>query len=1117
VNYDQGALSVSFANISGQQIGGNSVAIRSNATAERPHEAALQMALFTDVSYEDARTGSFSSPSYECPPSQVANATLTIKNSSYARAWADWARSTYDDQYVTVTPASAEPGETIHVRFALGDVSDSKFAVDNITVQSDPSNPGQATVSAMVTNTGGLKDTQTITLKHNRSGAPSEATETVTLGGGESITVSGTVDIAVAKPHNFTVESDHDTAFERIVYTTVPGTPSLDITGSSMPATARLNQVPSATVTVTNNGEMTADQEVLFLVNGSVNATRNLIVDPGQSRTVDFGPSMPTNENGTYDLEVETEDDTYSQPKDDGSYFIVGDSGVFEVTSVSPPGGVESGETATIGATIKNTGDIRSTGSVTIHIKDESGAEIDSKSRDFTLNGTRNGAEEETITLTSGSLTAPSYSNYTYLVETPNDAVNGTFTVGASAPPVFDVTSVSVNNPVRPENKTTVSFTVSNTGGTTDTQMLHISRDWGADKSSEVQLDPGKDETVTQTFTVPSEEGLYRLNFMTENQTAWRMLNVQLNPVIKRDGSEVTTNRRINGSIVLKGAELESNTVDTISHTRVEMSLEVRNQSEYEIPLWRDVGNDFEDGDVNGPYAEERLVTGDDHPYEYTRTFEKNTTFSLFATSYWCDEYTSTDVTFEIDGNEYDTERCVDHDEVRISVDNPENNQNVDILRSGDKTPGYGQASSAQRRLEDMLGEERLNNTGSDNATLSLADGELVFLYELSERDASPENAYSSDDPDYNDAMALFRVNSIEESLSKPAFRVIDVDAPARVDETNAHVTATVKNVGGRSGNATLTSTFDGSAAGTETKEIEPNETKQFTFVFGTGSKPTEQSYLYNISLSDERKRWGGNIYVGELDEQFMQVDSVRASGAIDSDGSANATINITNVGDEDGIAEVALYTKNTDDASSTFTEADSTTTSGLTNGETEQVNLSMPTDRGNYTYYVQTRNGTSAKQSFFVGRSNVVVNDTQGINIGAEKYDTSTLIERRGGAQRMTVEVFNNGTVGSEREVNLTITNKSDGSAVFTGSTNVTVGSGDLRDVDKYPAWAGYDTDLDPGYYTYEVTVYNDTASGSIDDTATGEIYLKEVDESGATTNDSPISIDSDTITIGS
>jgi len=138
-------------------------------------------------------------------------------------------------------------------------------------------------------------------------------------------------------------------------------------------------------------------------------------------------------------------------------------------------------------------------------------------------------------------------------------------------------------------------------------------------------------------------------------------------------------------------------------------------------------------------------------------------------------------------------------------------------------------------------------------------------------------------------------------------------------------------------------------------------------------------------------------------------------------------------------------------------------------------------------------------------------------VNIGAETYNTSELIERRGGAQRMTVEVRNNGTVGDEREVNLTIKNKSDGSTAFAGSKMVTAGTGDLTNTDPYPAWAGYDVDLDPGYYTYEVTVYDETASGTVADTATGEMYLKNVDETGATDNDSPVTVDSDTVTLGS
>jgi hypothetical protein len=352
VSYDEGALSLSFANISGQRIDGNSLSVRSNATNRRSHEAALQMALYTDASYEDARSCAVSSPAQECLPTRVTNATLTIENSSYARAWADWAASTYEDKYVDVSPSAVEPGETVRIRFALGDVSDPQFEVGNISVQPDPSNPGAAVVTATVTNTGGLKDTQDITLKHNQSGSPSEVTETVTLIGGESTTVSQSIDVTDAKPHNFTVESTQDTEYEIIEYTTVPGAPSLEVTSSTIPATARLNQVPSSTVTVTNTGEMTADQNVVFRVNGSVNATRTVLVDPGESRTIDFGPSMPTDEKGTYDLEVETDDDSYSQYSDDGHYFVVGDSGVFEITSVTPPGGVDSGDTATVEATI---------------------------------------------------------------------------------------------------------------------------------------------------------------------------------------------------------------------------------------------------------------------------------------------------------------------------------------------------------------------------------------------------------------------------------------------------------------------------------------------------------------------------------------------------------------------------------------------------------------------------------------------------------------------------------------------------------------------------------------------------------------------------------------------
>ncbi|KAA9398145.1 hypothetical protein Har1130_05220 [Haloarcula sp. CBA1130] len=1115
VNYDQGALSVSFANISGQQIAGSSVSIRSNATAKRSHEAALQMALFTDVSYNDARTDSVSSPSYECTPSQVANATLTIENSSYARAWADWARSTYDDQYVEVSPSSVEPGETVHIRFALGDVTNPTFEVEDVTVKPDPSDSGKAVVTATVHNTGGLEDTQEITLKHNQSGSPSEVDETVTLAGGESTTASQSVSVSTAKPHNFTVESKQDRDFKIIEYTSVHGTPSLDITGNSIPATARLNQVPSAEATVTNTGQMTADQEVVFRVNGTKNATRSVLVDPGQSRTIDFGPSMPTAENGTYDLEVKTADDTYSQYSDDGHYFVVGDAGVFNIASVSPPGGLQSGDTATVEATVENTGDIRKSTDVEVRIENAtSGSVVTSKNTTLTLNGARRGSESGTASVTSGPLVVGSPQHYTYVVDTPDDTESGSFVVGSSPPPLFEITAADVQNPVAPGNQTSVEFTVTNTGGTEGKQTLRVEYNGTTAIAEDERLDPGEGVTLDRTVTAPAEPGKYSVTFSTANRSRQSTLNVQPDSLLEGNGSTITIQQSVNASVALKGADLEgfSNYRNAIFHAPVQMSLYVDNGSDPQsIGLWRG----YENGDVNGPYAEKRLVSDEhENPYYYSDSFEPGTEVSVFAKSYGCDRYADTSPSIELAG--YDTMYCSNWDTYdTTTVSQTQNQQNLVILNDGDELPAFEQAQWYQRDIQDTLGS-RVNDTGY----LQLGDGERAFLYELSQENANPANAANDGDPDYNDAVVLFTVNAIEKDVQTgPEYKLIDTAAPSRVDETtDATLTAEVINVGGKSGEVTLESSFDGNSVGTNSTTIEPGETETVTFTLPTSSKSTGESYPYTVSVAGTQQKAGGNVRVGDTPEPFMQVDSVRGESVTDNDDTATATVNVTNVGGQAGTDTVVLRAENKDDATPSFTAIDSETMSTiLSPGETRQFTLDMPTSRGNYTYYVETSNSTAPEQPFFVGESNVVVNDTQSVNIGAETYNTSELIERRGGAQRMTVEVRNNGTVGDEREVNLTIKNKSDGSTVFAGSKMVTAGTGDLTDTDPYPAWAGYDVDLDPGYYTYEVTVYDETASGTVADTATGEIYLKNVDETGATGNDSPVTVDSDTVTLGS
>ncbi|WP_423999356.1 DUF7289 family protein [Haloarcula salina] len=1111
VTYDDGSLSLSFANISGRHIGGESVTVRSNATSKRSHEAALKMAMFTDATYEQARSGAVTSPSQSCIPSRIENATLTVDNSTYARAWADWARDTYDDKYVTVTPKAVEPGDTVRIRFALGDVSDSRYEVENLSVTPNDAGPG-ANVSATVTNVGGLRDTQNVTLAHNRSGSPS-VNRSVTLGGGDSATVNATLPVTVSAPHNFSVSTSADAANVTVVYTSPGGSPNLAITDNTMPASARLNQVPSATVTVNNTGAMTATQRVEFLVNGSVNATRAVTVHPNDNRTLDFGPSLPTGENGTYNLTVVTNDSSYIQHRDDGHHFVVGRVGVFEITSITPPGGLQSGDPATVDATIENTGDIRKISPVEVRIVNAStGTVIATQTTTLDLDGAQSGAESGTVSVTSSPITVSEPTHYRYVVETPDRTESGSFVVGASPPPLFEITATDVKNPVRPGNQTTTTFTVRNTGGTEGEQTLRVERNGTTVVSETEALDPGESVTLNRTVTAPDEPGKYPLTFSTANRSRRLTMNVQPESLIGGNGSTITIEQSVNASVALKGADLEGfdTRYDHITHAPVQMSLYVRDESGAEtIELWRD----YENGDVNGPHAEQRLVSDDhENPYTYSASFEPGTEISVFAQSYYCDWSRETDPPIWLAG--YETEYCSGWGDERIEVSQTQNSGNLVILGDGDELPSFEQAQWYQRDVQDTLGS-RVDDTGH----LRLADGERAFLYELSEPNADPDNAGREGDPDYNDAVVLFTVNAIEKDVrTGPKYRISDVDAPARVDETtDAVVTAEVTNVGGQAGTATVETTFDGSTAGNESVVIEANETEEVTFELDTDSKVPENSYGYNVTVGGSDERWSGNVYVGELDEQFMQVDSLRVPGAIDSDDSATATVTVTNVGDEAGTDTVVLKAKNDDDASPSFTTVDSVTMSTiLAPGDTRQFTLDLPTDRGNYTVKVETANSTSPGQSFFVGRSDVAVADTQSINIGAQTYNTSELIERRGGASRMTVEVVNRGTIGDERTVNLTIRNESDGETVFAASKNVTAGSGDLTGVSAYPAWAGYDVDLDPGYYTYEVTVYNETTGDPVDDTASGELFLKELDETGASGDNAPISVDSDSVTLG-
>jgi len=1138
VTYDSGALDVSFVKLNGQIGSTAELQTAVNTTREQQHQYNLTRALYTDGTYDSPPTDG--NLDYVCRPRNVENATLRIEDSQYARAWAAWAQDNYDSDLVTATPPeNVEPGDTVTIRYSLGDVSEATFEVSNVTAsRASPGDPIR--VTANVTNTGGLRAEKAVEFDYG--GQHNETT--TSIGGGDSKEVTFVIpaEDAVVEPSggssgelmNWTTPSD--SASETLTLQSDTAVPTSDLDNSAVPSSLSVGASPDdANLTVTNTGGMTAFEEVTMTVDGQPEASWDVTVSPGESEEIPVGDALPTGNVGTHTL-------TFSSavtPGEEASIdpFTVGENGYFRLTSVSPPYDVERGTTVNVSAAVTNSGAEPLRGDVSVTISDDDdGTTVTQSTETVSLNGTASGAESATVWT---EYTASSVGNYSYRFETPNETRRGLFYVGTPDGPNFVLTGLSISdNPVISGNDTTVSVTVNNTGNEADTQTVALTNESGDVIRSETRtLDPDASTSIDWTLDTGSEDvalGENELSVSTENTSLQQVLDVREDvPTISDSNGQVEVNVRSDVRITMEGAELEGRYSDNEYPVPTKMTLVIDNSSGvYERTLWEDMEITDSDGtvhetgaDVNHPAAE-RAMQDDSYPnvFNLSLSVEANTTVGLYASSYGCgisdfDEPFDTD-DYDYSGIEHPDRRddggstdgylCEDDevtDDPIIEISNDTNPNNVVIRGDGEEAPAYLQSAPYQLTLGDML-ERRI-----DDGRLQLADDERVFLYELSTETANTENAGGSGDPDYNDAIARFQVESINRTVeTAPNFIITGYDVPSRIDMGDpATLEVTVANIGGQEAATDVRTTFAGETYGDTTAPLDTGETDTIEIPLRTASLPAgTYEWQTNVTETDGSKR-SGFLTVGEPSTSFFQISGVSSPPVADDDESPVAAINVTNTGERDGRQEVTLSYENTDDG----TTGEVNTTLQIDSGETKDTTLSLPTAPGNYTYTVETNNVSTSPLDFFVGSSNVYVPDSGSINIGTDNYDTGTVIDRTGGASVMSVQLENDGTVGDERDVRLTVTDSDGTEVVRENVTQKQVGGGSLVGQDPVPAYVDFDTDLDPGYYNYTITVYDDTTTDGIADRDTGEIYLRDVSEGSPDSNDSPISIGSGTIAV--
>jgi len=298
------------------------------------------------------------------------------------------------------------------------------------------------TVGYEVTNTGDVKDTQTVTVGVDGT---VENTTTVTLGGNETFAggfeySTGTADTPSV---DVSVSSEDETVTETVVVLdpASSGLTGLVIAGQGSDATLPVGETGNVTVTVTNTGDEAGAFDVTLGIGSAVDETVTTTqLDGGATETVTFTGVTGGLAIGEYTVTVGTDDDSIS-----GSLAVVEPAvsalADLEVASQGGSAIIAGGESADVSATLANTGGQTDIFDVSLLVEAD--------------NGTTVVAETTTVELGSGSNTTVTFANVTGDLETTLPRYNVTVAAGDAAVDGELAVWPDVNGDGNPANDTT--------------------------------------------------------------------------------------------------------------------------------------------------------------------------------------------------------------------------------------------------------------------------------------------------------------------------------------------------------------------------------------------------------------------------------------------------------------------------------------------------------------------------------------------------------------------------------------------------------------------------------------------------------------------------------------
>lgn len=228
---------------------------------------------------------------------------------------------------------------------------------------------------------------------------------------------------------------------------------------------------------------------------------------------------------------------------------------------------------------------------------------------------------------------------------------------------------------------------------------------------------------------------------------------------VSGDNNTVESSTAFSAEVEVLGTELSGISGNDIIYGPTTFTVKV---NDTEMTPWPDGNPD--DGLSGKPTNDDLNDPTRDEYFSYSiGNRSAGTNLTVQATSWTCAVRDDTGQYQYVEGEGYlEQWRCDEVYGERIVIDSDSNSDNLVLLQDGEKVPDFGEAGKEQRNLAEILGD-RINDTGY----LQLDSNEVVFLYELSEENADPEDAADNEDPDYNDAVVLLTIEEAN-GVDKP-------------------------------------------------------------------------------------------------------------------------------------------------------------------------------------------------------------------------------------------------------------------------------------------------------------------------------------------------------------